>query len=129
MSSKQELTVLIDALNVARSQWPNIPSEKLVDLCWSWGAEQGHDVVIVFDGVAPVDVVGRRELGPGCTVVGSGRKSADTWIERETGRLRDLNQPYWLVTSDRVLRTVAGAHAERTIGGGTFAEELTGQSQ
>ena len=32
--------------------------------------------------------------------------------------------PYWLVTSDRELRELAGRGAERVIGGGTFANEL-----
>lgn len=126
--ASQKVTVLIDALNVARSQWPNISRDKLVDLCWSWGAEQGHEVVVVFDGAAPIDVVGERRLGPGCRVVGSGRRSADAWIEREARRLRDAGAPYWLVTSDRVVRSVAGASAVRTIGGGTFARELTGDA-
>lgn len=123
--SFKELTVLIDARNVARSQWPNIPDQKLVDLCWSWGAEAGYEVVIVFDGVAPIDVAGKRELGPGCTVVGTGHRSADSWIEREAHRYQERKQPYWLVTSDRLLRSVAGVHAERTVGGGTFAGDLT----
>lgn len=124
----QTLTVLIDARNVARSQWPNIADQRLVDPCWSWAAEAGYEVVAVFDGVAPGDVVGRRELGPGCTVVGSGRRSADSWIEREARRYQDQKRQYWLVTSDRLLRSVAGVHAERTVGGGAFADELTGES-
>lgn len=116
---------MIDARNVARSQWPNIPDQKLVDLSWSWGAQAGYEVIVVFDGVAPIDIVGKRELGPGCTVVGTGRRSADSWIEREAYRYQEREQPYWLVTSDRLLRSVAGVHAERIIGGGTFANELT----
>ena len=126
MSHKQ-LIVLIDARNVARSKWPNIPEQKLVDLCWSWGAEQGYAVIVVFDGTAPIDVVGRRDLGPGCSVVGTGRRSADSWIEREAHRYQEEGQEYWLITSDRVLQNVAGAHAERIVGGGTFAKELTGE--
>lgn len=125
MSPKQT-AVLIDARNVARSQWPNIPDQRLVDLCWSWGAFHGYRVVVVFDGVAPNGLVGQRNFAPDCTVVGCGRRSADSWLEREARRYHDNGQPYWLVTSDRVLRDVAGVHAERTVGGGTFANEISG---
>lgn len=124
MSSKA-VKVLIDARNVVRSQWPNIADQKLVDLCWSWGAQHGHHVVVAFDGVAPAGLVGEKEMGPGCTVIGCGSRSADSWLEREAHRCHDAGQLYWLVTSDRLLRNVAGVHAERVIGGGTFAGEIS----
>jgi rRNA-processing protein FCF1 len=47
-------------------------------------------------------------------------ETADDWLIREAGRFA----PYWLVTSDRELRELAGAGAERVIGGGSFAKEL-----
>lgn len=124
MSEHASPRVLIDARNVARSVWPNIPDEKLVDRCWSWGAAQGCEVSVVFDGPAPGGLIGQREFGPGCVVVGTGRRSADSWLEREAHRCHEAGQRYWLVTSDRVLRDVAGVNAERTIGGGTFANEI-----
>jgi hypothetical protein len=65
--------------------------------------------VIVFDGDAPEGAVG---TGP--------EESADEWLIRNAARYR----PYWLVTSDRALREAAGSEAERTIGGGRFAQEL-----
>jgi hypothetical protein len=47
-------------------------------------------------------------------------ETADEWLIREASRFA----PYWLVTSDRELRKLAGGEAERVIGGGTFAREL-----
>ncbi len=68
--------------------------------------------LLVFDGKAPVEAD---------DVVGTGRESADDWIARESPALA----PYWLVTSDRELRERAGGAAERVVGGGSFARELT----
>jgi hypothetical protein len=104
-------TVLVDANNVLRSQWPNIPEGELVARVRRWAAEQGVRAVIVFDGAAPAEAD---------DVVGSGRETADDWIARAAA---DLDR-YWLVTSDRELRRRAGDNAERVIGGGTFARDL-----
>jgi hypothetical protein len=109
------LTILIDARNVLRSQWPNIPEGELVELARSWAAEHGHRPVIVFDGRGP--------SAP--DVVGTGRESADDWLTREAARLAEAGEPFWLVTSDRELRDRAGGRAGRVIGGGSFARELT----
>jgi hypothetical protein len=105
------LTVLIDARNVLRSRWPNIPEDELVHLARAWAVEKGVEPEIVFDGPSP-------EGG-----IGTGAESADDWIARRAG---ELDGPYWLVTSDRELRERAGARAERVIGGGAFASLLTG---
>ncbi len=35
------LTVLIDARNVLRSRWPNIPEDELVRLVGEWAAQEG----------------------------------------------------------------------------------------
>lgn len=105
------LTVLIDARNVLRSRWPNIPEDELVRLVGEWAAEEGVEPEIVFDGRAP-------EGG-----IGIGGESADDWIARRAGELEDT---YWLVTSDRELRERAGGAAERVIGGGAFASLLLG---
>jgi predicted RNA-binding protein with PIN domain len=119
------LTVLIDARNVLRSQWPNIPEEELVELCRAWAEEKNVSAVIVFDGTAPGDVVGEQQLDDRTTLVGTSRtESADDWLIREGQRY----EPYWLVTSDRALREAAGRTAERTIGGGSFAQELRPRS-
>jgi hypothetical protein len=109
-------TVLIDARNVLRSKWPNIPEEEVVELARRWADERGHHVVIVFDGRAAVQAP---------DVVGTGGESADDWLTREAERLAKAGKPFWLVTSDRELRERAGGSAERVIGGGTFARELT----
>ena len=101
-------TVVVDARNVLRSEWPNIPEDELVAAVRAWAAEYGHDAVIVFDGAAPEGAIG------------SGRESADDWIAREAER---LEPPFWVVTSDRGLRARLG-RAERLLGGGGFAREL-----
>ena len=104
-------TVLIDARNVLRSRWPNIPEDELVRLVREWAAREGVEPEIVFDGGAP-------EGG-----IGTGGESADDWITR---RAAELEGPYWLVTSDRELRERAGRGAERAIGGGALAGLLLG---
>jgi hypothetical protein len=105
------LTVLIDARNVLRSRWPNIPEDELVRLIARWATEEGLEPEIVFDGRAP-------EGG-----IGTGGESADDWIAR---RADELAGTYWLVTSDRELRERASGGAGRVIGGGAFASLLLG---
>jgi hypothetical protein len=105
-------TLVVDARNVLRSQWPNIPERELVDLVRAWAEREGVTPLIVFDGRPPVEAD---------DVVGTRGESADDWIAREAPALA----PYWLVTSDRELRERAGGEAERVIGGGSFAHELT----
>jgi predicted RNA-binding protein with PIN domain len=97
-----EPLVLVDALNVLRSTWPNIPAREFVDLCSEWADREGVRAVVVFDGAAP----------------------ADDWIARRAAELREQGTRFWLVTSDRELRSRAGPGAERTIGGGSFARTL-----
>ena len=101
--------VLVDARNVLRSRWPNVPEEELVERCRSWADQQGLRALIVFDGRAPEGAIGTAE------------ESADDWIARAAA---ELEEPYWLVTSDRELRERAGGRVERTIGGGAFLREL-----
>jgi rRNA-processing protein FCF1 len=55
-------------------------------------------------------------------VVWESHETADDTIARDAAA---LDRPYWLVTSDRGLRDRAAAGAERVIGGGRFARELT----
>jgi hypothetical protein len=107
------VTVVVDARNVLRSRWPNIPEDRLVDLVRTWAEREGMRALLVFDGRAPVDAD---------DVVGTGGEVADDWIAREARRFA----PYWLVTSDRELRARAGGDAERVIGGGAFAGEILG---
>ena len=118
------MIVLVDARNVLRSRWPNLPEQELVDRCAAWAADGGHRAVVVFDGQAPPGFVGERDVDAACSVVGTGGESADEWLIRAAGDLAERGESYWLVTSDRALRAVAGAAAERTIGGGSFVREL-----
>ena len=91
--------VLVDAENVRRSLWPNIPAEELVERSERWGAQHGHDVRVVWEGTT----------------------SADDQIAL---LVTELDGPVWVVTSDRGLRARVREHAERMIGGGSFAREL-----
>jgi predicted RNA-binding protein with PIN domain len=111
--------VLVDALNVLRSTWPNIPAGELIELCEAWASGHGCRAVLVFDGSAPPG-----DHGGTVALVSTGGASADDWIAREAAALRERGERFWLVTSDRELRARAGPGAERTIGGGTFARDL-----
>ena len=92
-------TVLVDAENVRRSLWPNMPGEELIERSAAWGEEDGHDVQVVWEG----------------------SESGDDQIAR---LVKELEPPIWVVTSDRGLRERVRDHAERIIGGGSFAREL-----
>jgi predicted RNA-binding protein with PIN domain len=111
--------VLVDALNVLRSTWPNIPADELVELCGDRAGREGVRAVVVFDGSAP-----QVEAGDRVELVSTGPESADDWIAREAASLRDRGATFRLVTSDRELRSRAGPGAEQLIGGGTFARTL-----
>jgi hypothetical protein len=92
-------TVLVDAENVRRSMWPNIPAAELERLCAAWAEPDGHDVIVVWEG----------------------SESADDRIARDVSQ---LTPPVWVVTSDRELRQRVADAAARIIGGGTFARSL-----
>ena len=115
-----ETTVLVDARNVLRSQWPNVPEDELVSRARAWAERHGHRIVLVFDGDAPGGIREEQQLDDRTMLVGSGAESADDWMIREAPRFPGA----WLVTSDRALREAAGRHAERLIGGGSFLHEL-----
>ena len=76
------LTVLVDARNVLRSKWPNIPEQELVDLCRSWAEAYDVRAVVAFDGEAPGGLIGEDELAPHCVLAGTGGESADDWLAR-----------------------------------------------
>ena len=120
--------MLVDARNVLRSTWPNIPEDEVVEACRRWAAAEGVRAVIVFDGCAPGIGVGEHATGDGCVVVGTGSESADDWIARAADRYASDGLAYRLVTSDRDLRARAGRAAEQTIGGGAFARTLLASS-
>jgi predicted RNA-binding protein with PIN domain len=121
---RSAVIVLVDARNVLRSRWPNLPAEELVERAARWARDGGRRATLVFDGRAPGGVVGEREAGEHVTTVGTGDESADDWIVRRAAELASRGEPYWLVTSDRTVRRAAGEAAERTIGGGTFVRDL-----
>jgi len=97
------ITVLVDAENVRRSLWPNIPRDELVRLVDAWAAREGHRALVFFE-------------------------EAETADDRIARWSAEPEGPFWLVTSDRGLRERAAAGADRVIGGGAFARTLREQA-
>ncbi|MGH7541613.1 MAG: NYN domain-containing protein, partial [Gemmatimonadota bacterium] len=123
-ADRDEPVLLVDARNVIRSRWPNIPDDRLVELARLWAVRERVRLLLVFDGPAPGGVLGTADVDERATVVGTGRESADDWIVREAERLASELHRAWLVTSDRALRVRAAPYVEQTTGGGAFAREL-----
>jgi hypothetical protein len=121
--------VLVDARNVLRSQWPNLPEQELLERCRAWAEREGVRVLAAFDGRAPGDLVGERALDELLTLAGTGPESADDWLACRAAALAEAGEEHWLVTSDRELRRRAGKCASRLIGGGGFLRELAGRLQ
>jgi hypothetical protein len=95
-------TVLVDAENVRRSLWPNLTGDDLESLSRRWAVDNQHDVVVVWEGA----------------------ETADDTIAR---LVRTHEPPVWVVTSDRELRERVASHADRIVGGGSFAREISGR--
>ena len=91
--------VVVDAENVRRSLWPNMPGAELEERSKAWGEEQGHQVTVVWEG----------------------NESGDDQIVR---LVRELESPVWVVTSDRGLRERLAGRVDRLVGGGTFARNV-----
>jgi len=117
---ERKTTVLVDARNVLRSQWPNLPEEELVAQASEWALRNGHEIVLVFDGKAPGGIVGSEQRNSSTTLVGTGDESADDWLIGKAPRYPGA----WLVTSDRALRDAAGKRASKLVGGGSFLRQL-----
>jgi hypothetical protein len=112
-------TVLVDARNVQRSQWPNLSDDELIERARAWADRHDAELVLVFDGRGPGGV-GASRLDERTMLVGTGGESADDWLIREAPG----HPGAWLVTSDRALREAAGGNAGRLVGGGTFLRGL-----
>jgi hypothetical protein len=104
--------VIVDAENVRRSLWPNLTPDELVARTRSWAAREGHELVVVFDGAPPEEA---PEL--------LGAPHADDAI---AALASSAAEPVWVVTSDRGLRDRVSGHAERVLGGGSFARTIAG---
>jgi predicted RNA-binding protein with PIN domain len=107
--------VFVDAENVRRSTWPNVGRDELVRMVERWSERERLPVRVVFDGSAPAGAVG------------TAGETADDLIAREAAELAARGEPFWLVTSDRGLRTRVATDAERVIGGGAFVRDLIGR--
>ena len=118
------MITLIDARNVLRSRWPNVPEEELVERIEEWATAREAHALIVFDGRAPGGLRGEHVRSDAVTLVGTGGEEADDWIVRRARALAAEGTEYALVTSDRAVRNAAGATAVRATGGGGFLTEL-----
>jgi len=98
--------VVVDAENVRRSCWPNVSRGQLVERVREWAAREGHELLIVFDGDPPEQAVDLL----------ASANADDAIVELAAG----LDRPWWLVSSDRGLRTRVGDGPERIMGGGSF---------
>ena len=102
--------MVVDAENVRRSQWPNVSREEFVDRTRRWASREGHELLIVFDGEPP-------EQAP--DLVGSDNAD-DAIVALAAG----LDEPWWLVSSDRGLRERLGDRPARILGGGSFVRAI-----
>jgi hypothetical protein len=102
--------VVVDAENTRRSQWPNLSREDLVRRVRAWAEQEGHEVIVVFDGAPPEDA---------SDLVGASNAD-DAIVELAP----TLGSPWWLVTSDRALRERVGDGPDRVIGGGSFVRTI-----
>jgi hypothetical protein len=102
--------VVVDAENTRRARWPNLTQDELVRRAREWAASEGHGLLVVFDGPPPEDAP---------DLVGS--DDADDAI---AALAPELDPPWWLVTSDRRLRTRVARGPARVIGGGTFVRMI-----
>ncbi len=91
--------MVVDGENVRRATWPNMSREDLAERVAVWGQTHGYAVSVVWEGTSPAD---------------------DVIAER----VRDLDGPVWVVTSDRELRERVAPYTERLLGGGSFVREL-----
>jgi predicted RNA-binding protein with PIN domain len=132
------VVVLVDGSNVAKSAaWlGHVASliggrhlaghehqRLLCDALLEWIVVEGHEALLVFDGVGPQGV-GARDGGRGLVVVGSGSAEGDVILERRAVELRAAGRPHWIVSDDRVVRDVAGARADRALGSAELVAEL-----
>ena len=102
--------VVVDAENVRRSLWPNLPASELVARARAWAEREGHELLVVFDGEAPEDAP---------DVVGTAY--ADDAI---AAAVDGAEGPVWVVTSDRELRRRVEERADRILGGGSFVRSI-----
>jgi predicted RNA-binding protein with PIN domain len=116
----EEPLVLVDAWNVIRSRWPNVPEERFIELTRRWAEREGVRAVIVFDG-RPTEV---HDLDERTSVTGTAGGSADDWIAEHARNQAQEDRRLWVVTSDRELRSRVEPYVERIVGGGAFAGEL-----
>ena len=102
--------MIVDAENVRRSQWPNLSREELVERARRWASRESHELLIVFDGEPP-------ERAPDLLATDN---ADDAIVELATS----LDDPWWLVSSDRGLRERLADRPARILGGGSFVRAI-----
>lgn len=143
MMRSGRVVVLVDGSNVARSDaWTEVlrravaelphdlrggfvadPRSRLLDWLLAWTTHAAVDIVVVFDGEGPLGA-GRTQWNHGYLVIGSGATEGDTVVEQEAARLAREGAEVRLVTDDRALANVAGAHAHVVHDVSHFVAEL-----
>ena len=86
--TQSDATVLIDARNVQRSQWPNMPDDELVDRSRTGPRNTTTGSCSSSTGKRPAASWARPRLDGRTTLVGSGSESADEWLIREAPHYR-----------------------------------------
>lgn len=98
-------------------------ARRLVDASVGWAARADVDVLVTFDGAGPFGA-GELRCSPSAVVVGTGSRDADSVLEDHASATCRSGGRWWLVTSDRALREVAGAGADRVLGARAWLREI-----
>lgn len=118
-ASLSQVVVIIDGLNVVHSSsWPHRDyawdrsMSVLVDEAVQWALLASCRVIIVFDGQPKEQVSSVHES---VEVLFSGKHQADQIIEARARELADQGREFDIVSSDLVVRDVAGACARKVL--------------
>jgi rRNA-processing protein FCF1 len=108
--------LVVDAENVRRSIWPNVPLDELVELCARHAEREALDVVVALDG-PPAQLAADQ-----VPLLAEPGRSADDLIVAHVAGLAPGTAT--VATSDRALRERLDAHLVSFVGGGAFVREL-----
>lgn len=111
---------VVDGHNVLHSQAALKDPVQLIDLCASFAAVEGCDVLLVFDGAGDIP---DTTIG-GLQVIFAGLPSADTVIEREVRAAAGQYSEQLVVTNDNALAAAVAAHIQVPVEAAGFAQAL-----
>jgi hypothetical protein len=119
--------IFIDGSNVVRSgAWITATPQRdddarlrlLIDACASWVGSAGMHATLFFDGTLPG--ITSRSIPQLLDVRASGSRPADDLLEQAASEARASGATYWIVSADRAIADVAGAHAQRVLAPAEF---------